>query len=81
MLLGILEPSETIFLSTHLIQEVEHFIGRAVLLHQGAVVGDTAILALEEQGMSLMDYVREAYQYQGSRVSRALSELTGEAAE
>lgn len=81
VLLGILEPSETIFLSTHLIQEVEHFIGRAVLLHQGVVVGDTAILALEEQGMSLMDYVREAYQYQGSRVSRALSELTGEAAE
>lgn len=73
VLLGILEPSETILLSTHLIQEVEHFIGRAVLLHQGTILGDTTVLALEEQGMSLMDYVRETYQYQGNRVSRALT--------
>ncbi len=73
VLLGILEPSETILLSTHLIQEVEHFIGRAVLLHQGTILGDTTVLALEEQGMSLMDYVRETYQYQGNRVSKALT--------
>lgn len=81
VLLGILEPSETVLLSTHLIAEVENFIGRAVLLHQGAIVGDTTILALEERGMSLMDYVKESYQYQGTRVSKALSELTDGLAE
>ena len=31
VLLGILEPEETILLSTHLIEEVQHFISRAVL--------------------------------------------------
>ena len=32
VLLGILEPAETVLLSTHLIEEVADFIGRAVLL-------------------------------------------------
>ena len=41
VLLGILEPTETVVLSTHLLEEVEHFVGRAVLLRAGAVVGDT----------------------------------------
>lgn len=35
VLLGILEPEETILLSTHLIEEVERFVSRAVLLRQG----------------------------------------------
>ena len=43
VLLGILEPEETILLSTHLLEEVQHFIGRAVLLHQGQVAGDISL--------------------------------------
>ena len=35
VLLGILEPAETVLLSTHLIEEVADFIGRAVLLPRG----------------------------------------------
>ena len=76
VLLGILEPEETILLSTHLLEEVEHFIGRAVLLHQGKVAGDVTTLELEEQGRGLMDFVKETYQYKADRVSRALGELT-----
>ena len=76
VLLGILEPEETILLSTHLLEEVQHFIGRAVLLHQGQVAGDVTTLELEEQGRSLMDFVKETYQYKADRVSRALGELT-----
>ena len=76
VLLGILEPEETILLSTHLLEEVQHFIGRAVLLHQGQVAGDVTTLELEEQGQSLMDFVKKTYQYKADRVSRALGELT-----
>ena len=78
VLLGILEPSETILLSTHLIEEVSGFLGRAVLLHKGKIVGDAQLSDLEEQGVTLMDYVKSSYRYQADRVSRALSELTGE---
>ena len=60
VLLGILEPEETILLSTHLIEEVQHF----------------TTLALEEAGKSVMDFVKETCQYQPDRVVQALSDLT-----
>ena len=78
VLLGILEPEETVLLSTHLLEEVEHFISRAVLIRKGEIVGDMAMEDLEDQGRSLMDYVKETYHYQADRVSRALDRLTGE---
>lgn len=78
LLLGILEPRETILLSTHLIEEVASFVGRAVLLHQGEIVGDRDVLDLEEEGKNLLDYVKEVYHYRGDRVSKSLRELTGE---
>lgn len=78
VLLGVLEPHETVLLSTHLLEEVEHFIGRALLLRQGQLVGDVTTLELEEQGKDLMGFVKETYRYQADRVSRALRDLTGE---
>ena len=77
VLLGILEPHETVILSTHLIEEVTGFIGRAVLLHKGQIAGDVQTTELDEQGKTLMDYVKETYSYQSDRVSRALTDLTG----
>lgn len=78
VLLGILESKETIILSTHLIEEVERFVSRAVLLRKGRLAGDITTLELEEQGRTLMDYVKETYQYQPDRVNKALGELTDE---
>lgn len=78
VLLGILEPHETILLSTHLLEEVEPIISRAILLHKGQVIGDTSTEALEEQGLGLMQYVKQCYNYRSDRVGKALRELTGE---
>jgi ABC-2 type transport system ATP-binding protein len=78
VLLGILEENETVILSTHLLEEVENFIGRAVLLRKGRIVGDCTMLELSEQGKDLMTFVKETYQYKADRVIRALGELTGE---
>lgn len=77
VLLGILEPNETILLSTHLIEEVSNFISRAVLIRKGEIVGDVAASDLEEQGISLMEYIKQAYHYSADRVSRALDDITG----
>lgn len=76
VLLGILEPTETVLLSTHLLEEVEKFIGRAVLIRRGELVGDKSMQELEEEGETLMSYVKKTYQYKSDRVSRALSDLT-----
>ena len=75
VLLGILEPEESILLSTHLLEEVQHFIGRAVLLDRGAVAGDVTTGALEERGESLMDFVKSALHYRSDRVLKALEQL------
>jgi len=75
VLLGILEPHETVILSTHLIEEVSDFIGRAVLIRQGEIVGDVSMLELEEQGIDLMAYIKSAYSYKADRVIRALNNM------
>ena len=78
VLLGILEPHETVILSTHLIEEVSGFIGRAVLIREGEIVGNKSMDELEDEGKDLMTYIKETYRYRPDRVSRALSDLTGE---
>ena len=78
VLLGILEPHETILLSTHLLEEVEPFISRAVLLHEGRIVGDVTLDELEKQGRSLMQYVRECCGHSSDRLIQVLKDATGE---
>ena len=78
MLLGILEPTETVLLSTHLLEEVEQFIGRAVLLHRGRVVGDVSMLELQDQGRDLMSYVKNVFRYRADRAAKALEQLSAE---
>ena len=78
VLLGILESHETVLLSTHLIEEVSDFIGRAVLIRKGEIVGDVSMLELEESGENLMGYIKKTYNYRADRVGRALSTLGAE---
>ncbi len=77
VLLGILEPNETVLLSTHLIEEVSDFIGRAILIHKGQIIGDKTTLEIEEEGSNLISFIKETYNYRNDRVSKALDELTG----
>ncbi len=81
VLLAILEPTETVILSTHLIAEVENFVSRAVLLKKGKIVGDALISDLEDRGETLLGFVKSSYGYEPDRVSRALHKLTGEEGE
>lgn len=75
VLLGILDPNETILLSTHLIEEVEPIISRAVLLHEGTIIGDQTISQLEQHNLSLMQYVKQSYHYRSDRVGKTLNLL------
>lgn len=78
VLLGILEPHETVLMSTHLIEEVSDFVGRAILIRDGSIVGDVSSSELEDRGISLIDYVKQTYNYRADRVMRVLSQLTDE---
>lgn len=72
VLLGILEEHETIILSTHLIEEVKHIVSRVLLLQKGLLIGDITSAKLEEEGIDLMDYLKEQYGYKKDRVMEAL---------
>jgi len=78
VLLGILEPEETVILSTHLIDDVAGFISRAVLIREGMIVGDTLMEELDEQGIGLMDYIKSTYHHQPDRILNAIRKITGE---
>jgi len=78
VLLGILEPNETVILSTHLIEEVSGFINRAILIRKGKLVGDITTDEIEEQGKTLIGYIKETYHYRADRVSKALDDISGE---
>lgn len=78
VLLGILEPNETVLLSTHLIEEVSDFIGRALLIRGGRLVGDVSADSLEESGETLMDYIKRSYGYRSDRVLRAINGMSEE---
>ena len=78
LLLGLLEPGETILLATHLLEEVQHFISRAVLLDRGTIAGDVTTGELEERGESLMDFVKSSLHYRGDRVLKTLEGLDDE---
>ena len=78
VLMGILEPNETVVISTHLIEEVADIISRAVLISHGKIIADISAEELEEQGENLVDYIKKAYNYRSDRVSKALKDLTDE---
>ena len=78
VLLGILTERETVILSTHLLEEVKDFISRAILIHEGRIVGDCTVEELEEQGTDLMNYIKNTYNYRGDRVTDTIQKLSEE---
>ena len=78
LLSGILCENETVLLSTHLIEEVSDFVGRAILIRGGEIIADKSVSELEDEGKTLMSYIKEVYDYRGDRVSKALSDIIGE---
>ncbi len=80
VLAGILEEHETVLLSTHLIEEVSAFVGRAILINNGKIIADKRADELSHEGKNLISYIKETYNYRGDRVSKALSDIIGEEA-
>jgi len=69
VLLGILEPTECLIISTHLIEEIKNFVGRIVLLRKSEMVGDKTCEELDEEGKDLISWMRELYNYDENRAA------------
>ena len=70
LLLGLLRPDESIILSTHLVEEVKHFLSRAVLLRRGKMLADVQLSQLEDEGVDLVDWMKEQYGHNSARVAQ-----------
>lgn len=57
---GTLHGDETILLTTHYLDDVEHFLDRAVILHHGRVAEDVLLDDLHAQGDTLLTRMAKA---------------------
>jgi ABC-2 type transport system ATP-binding protein len=58
---------ETIVIATHMIDEIENFIDRAVLLENGQLIEDVSIEDLQSKHQSLEELMKEAFHYDEDR--------------
>lgn len=69
-----MRENETIIIATHLIDEIENFLDRALILKNGELVENLTIDELRKNGTSLIDRVKDIYQYDESRYVRMFTE-------
>lgn len=60
---GSLGGEETIFITTHEIDEIENFIDRALILQNGTLAADVMMDELRESGLSLTEKMKEVMGY------------------
>ncbi|MCR5742826.1 MAG: ABC transporter ATP-binding protein [Lachnospiraceae bacterium] len=77
LIIGLLEPNETIIMSTHLIEEIKGFVDMAILIKDGKIIENVSVEELNEQGVDLTDFIRTSYGYDANRVIRALESING----
>lgn len=69
LMIANLRDDESVILTTHLIDEIENILSRAVILKTGRKVCDIKMSELEEQGRSLYDLMKEIKGYKEERIS------------
>lgn len=67
LMAGSLHGGETILLATHQVEEIENFLDRALILHEGQVAADLSIDSLRESGSSLLEQMQAVAGYDPER--------------
>ena len=70
LMIASLKEEETILLTTHIVDEIENVIDRAIILHQGLVKADITMDELREQGISLADKMADITGYKPNRINK-----------
>ncbi|RAV23295.1 ATP-binding cassette domain-containing protein [Paenibacillus contaminans] len=67
LMLSGLRGDETVLFATHLIDDVEHVIDRAIIMKKGRVAADFYIDEMREQGRTLAEMMAEASGYKADK--------------
>lgn len=70
ILAGGLRENETVLLSTHLVEEVERFIDRVLVLHEGELMADADVDELHQGGETLLGVLRKTTGYDEQRAAK-----------
>ena len=77
VLVSVLNEDETVIISTHLIEEIADYIDRAILIRKSEIIDDLSVKEIEAPGRSLIDIVKEKYDYRADRIKKAVGQMKG----
>lgn len=75
VLISVVDKDETVIISTHLIEEIADYIDRAILIRKSEIIDDLSVKEIEDSGKTLVEIVKERYDYRADRINRAIDEM------
>lgn len=75
VLVSVLNKDETVIISTHLIEEIADYIDRAILIRKSEIIDDLSVEDIEKSGRSLIEIVKEKYDYRADRINKAVEQM------
>lgn len=75
VLVSVLDENETVIISTHLIEEIADYIDRAILIRKSEIIDDLRVEDIEASGKSLIEIVKEKYDYRTDRIKKAVDRM------
>lgn len=75
VLVSVLTEDETVIISTHLIEEIADYIDRAILIRKSEIIDDLSVQEIEASGRTLIDIVKEKYDYRADRIKKAVGQI------
>ena len=75
VLISVLDEDETVIISTHLIEEIADYIDRAILIRKSEIIDDLSVKDIEESGRTLIEIVKEKYDYRADRIRKAVDQM------
>jgi ABC-2 type transport system ATP-binding protein len=74
LMIASMEEDEAVMIATHLIDEIENVLTRAVILKDGRVKEDISMEKLRESGNTLLDVMKSVCGYREDRVLNMLED-------
>lgn len=75
VLVSVLTKDETVIISTHLIEEIADYIDRAILIRKSEIIDDLLVAEIKNSGKTLIEIVKEKYDYRADRIKKAVSQI------
>lgn len=75
VLMRVVGEDETVIISTHLIEEIADYIDRAILIRKSEIIDDLSVKEIEESGRTLIEIVKEKYDYRADRIRKAVEQM------